>query len=270
MPILHCIDRADPRAAAYRAVSDPALARREGLFVAEGRFVVARLIQDGRFRVESVLLNEASVAALETVIETLPSDTPVYVASAEELSFIAGFNVHRGCLALAARPRESEVADVVRGARRVVVLEEVANADNVGGVFRNAAAFGVDAVILSPGTCDPLYRKAIRTSMAASLRVPYARAVQWPADLAHLRSNGFTVVALTPRGASEDLETLASMPRPARLALLVGAEDDGLSGGALDFSDYRVRIPMSSAVDSLNLAVAAGIVLARLSGGATL
>ncbi len=270
MPVLRRIDHTDPCAAAYRAVSDAALARREGLFVAEGRFVVGRLIEDGRFRVDSVLLNEASLAALEAVIATLPPDTPVYLASADEFSFIAGFNVHRGCLALAERPRESQVAEVVHRARRLVVLEEVANADNVGGIFRNAAAFNVDAVILSPGTCDPLYRKAIRTSMAAAFRVPYARAVQWPAELSHLRSIGFTIVALTPRGASEDLETFALMPRPARLALVVGAEDDGLSDRALDLSDHRVRIPMSSAVDSLNLAVAAGIVLARLSDGATL
>jgi tRNA G18 (ribose-2'-O)-methylase SpoU len=270
MPTLYHVDRNDVRVAPYRAVSDPALARQANVFVAEGRLVVARLVEDRRFNVESLLLNEAAFEALGRVLDILPSDTPVYLASADDFSSIAGFHVHRGCLALARRPREAGVADVVRFARRVVVMEEVANSDNVGGVFRNAAAFGVDAVILSPGASDPLYRKAIRTSMGAVLRVPYARAIEWPIALDALRSLGFTVVALTPRKTSIDLETVASMPRPARIALLLGTEGDGLSAGALARSDLHVHIPISPAVDSLNLAVAAGIVLARLSTEATL
>lgn len=270
MPVVHRIDHTDARVAAYRVVSDPALARREGVFIAEGRFVVTRLIEGKRFAVQSVLLNEASLAALAAVIETLPPETPIYVASAEALAVIAGFHIHRGCLALATRPPDAQLEDVAASARSLVVLDEVTNADNVGGVFRNAAAFGVDAVILSPGTCDPLYRKAIRTSMAAALRVPFARATAWPADLARIRSMGFTIVALTPRQPSQDLATYASMPRPERLALLVGAEGDGLSDGALALASHRVRIPISSHVDSLNLAVATGIALARLSSGVPL
>src|SRR6185295_3279766 len=146
-------------------------------------------------------------------------------------------------------------------ARTVIVVEGVTNPDNVGGVFRNAAAFGADAVLLSPTSCDPLYRKAIRTSMAAAIRVPFARAVDWPGALTQVRAAGFTIVALTPREPSETLEAFASRPRPARLALVVGAEGAGLTPAVEATADHRVRIPIGDDVDSLNLAVAVGIAL---------
>ena len=154
-------------------------------------------------------------------------------------------------------------------ARRVVVLEGVANADNVGGAFRNAAAFGVDAVVLSPTCCDPLYRKAIRTSMGAALRVPFARAgaAEWPAALGRLRAAGFTLVALTLREPSETLDAFAARARPARLALIVGTEGAGLSAAVESSADVRVRIPIRGDVDSLNLASAVGIALYALREG---
>ena len=132
-------------------------------------------------------------------------------------------------------------------------------------MFRNVAAFGADGVLLSPACCDPLYRKAIRTSMGATIRVPFSRIDEWPGGLADLRATGFTVVALTPRRPAQTLDQFAA-GRPARLALLVGTEGAGLSEQAAAFADARVRIPIGEGVDSLNLSVATGIALARLSG----
>jgi tRNA G18 (ribose-2'-O)-methylase SpoU len=173
--------------------------------------------------------------------------------------------VHRGCLALVERPRPASIDEVLRDARLVVVLEDVANADNVGGVFRNAAAFGVDAVLLSPSCCDPLYRKAIRTSMAATLQVPFARIADWPRGLAALGARGFTTVGLTPRAPAQSLDSFAAASRPARIALLVGNEGAGLSREAEAAAHHLVRVPIRPDVDSLNLVVATGIVLSRLT-----
>src|SRR5262249_23063259 len=157
---------------------------------------------------------------------------------------ITGYNIHRGCLALAVRPAPAALDDVLRAARTVVVLEGVTNADNVGGVFRNAAAFGAGAVLLSPTCCDPLYRKAIRTSMGAVLSVPFARAAPWPAAISLLRSRGFTVGALTPRDPAEHLDVFAAdvsarHDRP-KVALLIGTEGAGLTQEAESVADRRV------------------------------
>jgi tRNA G18 (ribose-2'-O)-methylase SpoU len=145
----------------------------------------------------------------------------------------------------------------------VIALEAVANADNGGGVFRNAAAFGADAVLLRPSCCDPLYRKAIRTSMAATLRVPFARIQNWPRGLEVLAARRFSVVGLSPRaGRSIDDDAVG---RSERLALLVGNEGAGLTAEAERRAHYLVRIPIRREVDSLNLAVATGIALSRLT-----
>ncbi len=256
---------ADPRVAEYRDVPEPELLRARGLFVAEGRLVVERLILERRFTVRSLLLSESARAALEDPISHLDPAVPIYVCAVEDFASLTGFNIHRGCLALAERLPETSQDDVVGNARLVVVLEDVANADNVGGVFRNAAAFGADAVLLSPSSCDPLYRKAIRTSMAATLRLPFARIELWPGGLAALRHRGFSIVALTPRSPSESLDAFASGPLPDRVALLVGSEASGLTEEVEAIADRRVRIPIRPDVDSLNLAVATGIALSRLS-----
>ncbi len=209
------VSRGDPRAAAFRAVRDGELLRSRGLFVAEGRQVVRRVIEDGRYRVESVLVNEAALRDLEPAMAALAPDVPIMVCAAESLEDIAGYDVHRGCLALVHRPPPASVDALAVASTLLVVLEGVSNADNVGGVFRNAAAFGVDGVLLSPTCCDPLYRKAIRTSMAATLRVPFARAGadDWPAALTSVKAAGFTIVALTPRQPSETLDAFNSRPR---------------------------------------------------------
>jgi len=262
------IDSADdPRVAAYRGVRDRDLLRAEGRFVAEGRLVVRRVIDDERFHVESVLVNDAALKDLEAALAAAAARVPVLVCSPDDLAAIAGYHVHRGCLALVRRPPPAVVDAVVAAARRLVVLEGVANADNVGSVFRNAAAFGADAVLLSPTCCDPLYRKAIRTSMGAVLRVPFARADggDWPGVLARIGAAGFIIVALTPRVPSETLEAFTSRPRPARVALIVGTEGAGVSPAAEAAAHYRVRIPIDRDVDSLNLAVATGIALYALA-----
>jgi tRNA G18 (ribose-2'-O)-methylase SpoU len=249
----------------YRNVRDPELLRRRGLFIAEGRLVVERVLDahDPGYRVQSLLLNDASFASLEGRLSRLP-DVPVYVCSIGELSSIVGFNLHRGCLAVVERPGDRNASDVMRHADIVLVLEGVADPDNVGSAFRNAAAFGAGGVLLSPNCCDPLYRKAIRTSMGNVLSVPFARLPHWPHDLAAVKAEGFTLVALTPRGPAIDLSAWARRPGQ-RIALIVGREGDGLSVDAEGVADVRVRITMKPGIDSLNLATAAGIALYSLT-----
>jgi len=261
------IDRADdPRAAGYRGVRDGELLRSRGLFVAEGRQVVQRVVEDARYRVQSVLLNPAALRELEPAITAAGRDVPILVGGAIVLAEIAGYDVHRGCLALVQRPSDTTIEALLAPARMLVILEAVANPDNVGGVFRNAAAFGADGVLLSPACCDPLYRKAIKTSMGATLRVPYARAGadDWPGAIARVRAAGFSIVALTPREPAETMEAFAARPRAARIALIVGTEGAGLTPAVEAAADYRVRIPISGDVDSLNVAVAAGVALYAL------
>ena len=262
MPVIR-IDRFDdPRLDAYRSVSDAELLRRTNRFIAEGRLVVGRLLGSGH-RIDSLLLNEASFHALDAALDRLSSDVPIYLCRAKAFAAITGFNLHRGCLAIAERPVERPLADVVRHAHRVLVLEGVTDADNIGSAFRNAAAFGA-AVVLNAACCDPLYRKAIRTSMGAVLRTPYTRAPDWPGDLRRLKDEGFTIVALTPRDTAIDLRAFTREPAPARIALLVGSEGPGLTSGAEAIADVHVRIPMRGDVDSLNLATATGIALYHL------
>ena len=249
----------DPRLAVYRSVSDAELLQRRNRFVAEGRLVVGRLLEAGH-RVESMLLNEASFRALEPLISQLPAQVPVYICETGQFAAITGFNLHRGCLALAERPQPLEMPDVIQDAELILVLEAVTDADNVGSAFRNAAAFGA-RVILSETCCDPLYRKAIRTSMGAALGTPYARTNNWPDELATLKTEGFTIIALTLRADAIELASHARGHARQKFAIVVGSEGPGLSAAAESFADICVRIPISADVDSLNLATATGIAL---------
>jgi tRNA G18 (ribose-2'-O)-methylase SpoU len=260
MTLVRVLHADDPRLASYRNVSDGELLRRHNLFVAEGRLVVGRLFES-EHRVLSVLVNEASRRSLEAALARLPDAVPVYVCETDDFASITGFNLHRGCLALAERPADRAPAAVMDGCDRLLILEGVADADNVGSALRNAAAFGA-RVLLSPGCCDPLYRKSIRTSMGAALRTPYARLENWPADLATVKSSGFTIAALTPRAHAADI---TSCPRLEKLALLVGSEGPGLTAAAEQFADACLRISTSGDVDSLNLATATGIALHHFS-----
>ena len=258
------VERADdPRIAPFRGVRDPELVRGRGQFIAEGRLVVRRAIEDGRYRVRAVLVNDAAHAQLADALARLPPDASIFVGGAGLFVALTGFHIHRGCLALVDRPPAGTLDAVVAGAATLVVLEGVANPDNVGSIFRNAAAFGCDAIVLSPACGDPFYRKAIRTSMGAVLRVPFAVADPWPASLAAIRGAGFAVAALTPRAPAVDLATVAHA-RPPRLALVAGAEGAGLSAAVESVADWRIRIPIADAVDSLNVSVAVAIALHAL------
>ena len=205
-------------------------------------------------------MTPAARAGLTDLLEW-SDDTEIYEAELPLFRELTGFNVHRGCLAIG-EPRGPVPSwqDVARSARTVVVLERVGNPDNVGGVFRAAAALGADAVLLSPGCADPLYRKSIRTSMAATLTLPFAVVERWPAGLSELRSLGLSIVALTPSGD----EDIAGVQRPERAALLLGHEGIGLNAQTLALSDRRVRIPMTPGADSLNVVTAAAVALDRL------
>jgi tRNA G18 (ribose-2'-O)-methylase SpoU len=225
-------DPDDPRIAAYRHVGDAELLRARGLFVAEGRLVVERVLADPRCTLDSVLLNAAALEALRPAIQSAAPDATVFECPTAAFEAITGFDIHRGCLALVRRPPALRWQDAVGASSLVVVLEGVTNADNVGGVFRNAAAFGAGAVLLSPTCCDPLYRKSIRTSMAHVLRVPFARLEPWPGALRDVRAAGFTLAGLSPRESSMTLDAFAMAHAADRVALLVGAEGPGLSEGA--------------------------------------
>jgi tRNA G18 (ribose-2'-O)-methylase SpoU len=263
MTIHPVADPDDPRLYPYRHLSDAELLREHGLFVAEGRFVVERVLADRRYLVDSLLLNAASVEALRPSLVARGVDL-VFECPAAAFERITGINIHRGCLAMVRRLPALTWQEAAADARVLLVLEAVTNADNVGGVFRNAAAFGADAVLLSPTCCDPLYRKAIRTSAGASLRVRFGRLEPWPQALGRLRDAGFTLVALSPRQSSSTLDQFVRAHGADRIALLVGTEGPGLSAAAMDMADLRVRVPIRADVDSLNLAVATGIALSRI------
>ncbi len=253
----------DPRLEAYRQIGQPDALRARNLFVAEGRLVVDRLVRGGRHRLHSLLLTDAAAAAMAGTLEALELTTPVFVVPQAVMNTVVGFNIHRGCLGLAVRPLPLTLDALPWPSLvRVVVAEGVNNPDNVGGLFRTAAALGAEAVLLGPACGDPLYRKAIRTSMGATLALPWAIAAEWPAALVRLRAAGLSVIACTP---AADAVSLYDAVLPARAAVLVGAEGDGLTAIARAEADLSVRIPMHGEMDSLNVATAAAIVLSALA-----
>ena len=264
MHVIRIDDGHDPRLADYAGVREPALLRQRGVLIAEGRFVVRRLLDAGRIRVRSLLLNDAALRGLGDLVERADTTVDVYVASPDVITTATGFNMHRGCLALAERPAELSLEAALSASRLVAVLERAVDPDNVGSVFRSAEAFGVDAVLLSPGCCDPFYRKAIRTSSGAALMVPWAAAAPWPDALDRLRAEGFAIAATMPDGVMDIGAFVGTAAARGPLAVLLGTEGHGLTEPALARADIRLRIPMSGALDSLNLATAAGIVLHRL------
>jgi tRNA G18 (ribose-2'-O)-methylase SpoU len=258
----------DPRIEPYRAVRERDLVGRHGRFVAEGEVVLRLLARRGRFALESVLISDKRIASLADLVEQLPSDCPVFVASQAVMDAIVGFPIHRGVLAIGLRGEEPDAEALLAAAPAhalVVACIGIANHDNIGGIFRNAAAFGASAVLLDGESCDPLYRKAIRVSVGAALTVPFAR-IHEPASLIEtLQRQGFTTIALSP-GATETLDEIAGeiSATGGRVALLLGAEGPGLPADVL----ARVRgarIPMAGDFDSLNVATTSGVALYALS-----
>ena len=258
-------DGRDARLAHYAGVRDPAHLRDHGLLIVEGRFVVRRALASHRIRVQSLLVNDAALNGLAEDIDRAAAPPDVFVASPEVITTATGFNMHRGCLALAERPVDVTMPQALADSRLIVVLERVVDPDNVGSVFRGAEAFGVDAVLLSPGCADPFYRKAIRTSSGAALVVPFAMASPWPESLDEVRAAGFMVAALTLEPGATPIGAFAGTDSArGRVAVLLGSEGHGLTDAALARADVRLRIPMTGALDSLNIATAAGVALHRL------
>ncbi|HYE42032.1 MAG TPA: RNA methyltransferase [Caulobacteraceae bacterium] len=258
-------DPADPRVAAYRDIRERDLVGREGRFVAEGEVVLRMLAASSRHRAESVLIDERRLDRLAPLLAALAADTPVYAAGQAVIDAIAGFHLHRGILAIGrSAPDPGAAALLARLPARALVLAlfGLSNHDNMGGAFRNAAAFGADAVLIDSGCCDPLYRKAIRVSVGHALTVPFARLAPVEDPLALLAEARLEPLALTPRGATP----LAELDPPARAAVLLGTEGEGLPARIIAGS-RPVAIPMAPGVDSLNVAVTAGIVLHHLRFG---
>jgi tRNA G18 (ribose-2'-O)-methylase SpoU len=257
-------DPGDPRLAGYRDVRDADLAGRAGRFMAEGEVVLRAAVRAGRHGFESLLLAEKRVPALADVIAALPGATPAYVAPQQVMDTVTGFPIHRGVLGLGVRAPEPEPEAVLAALPEralVLALVGIGNHDNLGGLFRNAAAFGVNAVLLQD--CgDPLYRKAIRVSVGAALITPYARVAREHDLVALLERHGVQPIALSPAGATR----LIDLERPPRAALLLGSEGPGLPDAVLARA-RTVSIPMAAGFDSLNVATTAGIALHQLVFG---
>jgi len=250
-------DPEDPRLADYRALTDVELRTRfeppSGLFIAEGELVLRRALRAG-YTPRSMLLDAKRVEELAD----LAGRAPVYAATQAVLQRATGFHVHRGVLASFHRRPLPTPAEVLAGARRLVVLEDVNNHTNLGAIYRGAAALGIDGILLSPSCADPLYRRSVRVSMGEVFAVPYARFERWPGGLHQVRDAGFTVLALTPASDAVPIQRLTPAQRE-RAALLLGAEGAGLTAPAQAASDVKVVIPMRRGVDSLNVAAAAAV-----------
>lgn len=264
MPVILVDAPTDPRLSDFRNVPDPELLKRRGVFVAEGRLVVRRLLTESPYATRSVMVTEPAHAALADVFGARP-DLRVYVVSPAVMKEVSGFNIHRGCLAIGERPHPMAWQQAVADARAVVLLESVSNADNIGGIFRNAAAFGAGAVLLDEASADPLYRKAIRTSMATALVVRFARVATAAWALLELRRAGFATVALTPAASASPIRSTMDGLGARPVVVTLGHEGEGLTPAALDACEFHARIPISSSVDSLNVAAAAAIALYECS-----
>ena len=252
-------DPEDPRIAAYRDIRERDLVGRQGLFVAEGKVVLNVLFSARRFETESVLLLENRLAGMADTLAFAPEGTPLYIASADILDRIAGFHMHRGVLAIGRRreqPAIDALLDELPADALVLALIGIANHDNMGAIFRNAAAFGADAVLIDPTCCDPLYRKAIRVSVGAALKTPFATAPDAQALIKALSAHDFTQIALSPAGSQE----ISDLRGAGRVAVFLGAEGPGLPDDILD-TLTSVRIRMAAGFDSLNVAAASAIAL---------
>lgn len=259
MNLIQIDDPGDPRIAAYRDIRERDLVGRKNRFVAEGRVVLDALLGSERFEAESMLLLQNRIPGLEATLRKAPAGLPVYVASHEVIDAIAGFPVHRGILALGRRrlvPDAIEMLDALPRRALVLVLVGIANHDNVGSIFRNADAFGADAIFMDTSCCDPLYRKSIRVSVGAALRIPYATFEDERTFHAALATHGFDAFALSPRGRLD----LRDADNGKRTALYLGTEGIGLPDALLERMT-TLRIAMRDGFDSLNVAAASAVAM---------
>ena len=258
--LIQVTERGDPRVAPFVSVRERDLTGgADGRFIVEGKVPLSILLTQSRFAVESLFLCETRLAPLSDILERLPTDIPVYTAPQALMDEIAGFPIHRGILACAKKGDALAVDDFL-GAKRLLMLNEISNHDNVGAAFRNAAAFGAEGVLLDAGSCDPLYRKAIRVSSGASLWLPYHHSGTGLEHIEALQSAGFEIWAMTPRADAAPLHTLSP---PDKLAILLGAEGPGLPEALINAAQ-PVRIPMRAGFDSVNVATAGAIALAHV------
>lgn len=244
-----------------------------GIFIAESPTVIEVALCAGCIPI-SMLTDERLISSegVKSIIERCEREHPgfpVYTASRELLTRLTGFELTRGSLAAFFRPEAKTVEDLVKGARRVAILEAVSDSTNVGALFRSAAALGIDAVLVSPTCCDPLCRRAVRVSMGTVLLVPWARigesASDWPAaGIAKLHSLGFKTVSMALRRDTVDIDDPVLLSED-KLAIILGTEGTGLTDETITLSDYTVRIPMERGVDSLNVGAAGAIAFWQLT-----
>lgn len=260
-------DPADPRIAGFVSIRERDFTRLHGRFVAEGTVVLRMLAAAHRagrgVTAEALLLLENRVAGLQDIIGSFSPDVPVFVATSDIFDAIAGFNMHRGVLALGRRDTAPQLSQIVSNLPQrslVVAAAGISNHDNMGSIFRNAAAFGADAVLMDETSCDPLYRKAIRVSVGSVLTMPFSREGSVAQLLAGLDAAGFAIWGLSPRG---DID-LQDIPPAPRTALLLGTEGQGLPDNILA-SIRTARIRQRAGLDSLNVATAAGIALHQVA-----
>ncbi|AWB85725.1 TrmH family RNA methyltransferase [Mycetocola zhujimingii] len=263
MPVIEISDLNDPRLTDYAHLTDVALKKargtEHGLYLAESLLVFQRALRAGH-RPRSVLaLGTSADAAIEALGEDA-ADVPVFVGPGELLAGLTGYVLHRGLIASMHRPALPEPAELLAGARRIVILENVADPTNVGAIFRSAGAIGADAILVTPRCSDPFYRRAIRVSMGTVLQVPWTRVGDWSSTRALLTEHGFHVAALALNDKAVSLRDFDGASHE-RLALVLGAEGDGLTADAIAASDTVVQIPMKHGIDSLNVAAASAVAM---------
>lgn len=260
--VIRVYDPDDPRVRDFTRLTDMSLRRlkepAEGLYMAESREVITRALDVGH-RPRAFLMGERWLPeSLDILTRVEAAHAPIYVGGKDVLKDITGFHLHRGIIAAMHRPQLPSVKQVLTGARRVAVLEDIVDHTNVGAMLRSAAALGVDAVLVTPRCADPLYRRSVRVSMGTVFQVPWTRIDPWPAGIDTLRRHGFTVAAMALTETAISLDALAAAP-PERLALVLGTEGQGLTAASVAACDLVVKIPMAGDVDSLNVAAASAV-----------
>ena len=249
-PPIEVVDPADPRLFDFVELRDGRSP--DGAFIVEGLGPLEQLVRSA-YTTRAVLVSHAKLPRVAPLLDGV--DAPLYVGDMPLVRATVGFNLHRGVVASAQRRPEPDPLSLLDSARRIAVLENLNDVENLGNLFRSARAFGIDAVLLDPQTADPLYRRCVRVSMGHVLHVPFARFSQWPDPIDALQAHGFTVAALTPASDATAIDEV----RADRIAWLLGAEGPGLTAEAMRRADVRVRIPIAPEVDSLNVGTAAAI-----------
>lgn len=253
----------DKRLGAYLNIKEKDLTGRQSRFIAEGKVVLRVLLTSSQFEAESLLIAENKLAGLEDILSLCPAHVPIYSVSSTDMDAIAGFNVHRGILAVGKRKTPNNINMLLQSLPEnalIIILCGISNHDNIGSVFRNAAAFEAACILLDETCCDPLYRKAIRVSVGATLQIPYAHHGEIDGLVRTVAEAGVNLIALSPGST----HSLYDLPVTGRTALLLGTEGEGLPQHLLS-TLQTARIPMSQQFDSLNVATASGIALSCLS-----